>query len=91
MGLRALLAAGAAIVVAAFAASASATIPVPYKNCTQLHKKYPHGIGRANAHDVVKGDSKPVTNFTRNTRLYNLAIHYNKSLDRDHDGVACEQ
>jgi Excalibur calcium-binding domain len=27
----------------------------------------------------------------RNTRLYNVAMSYNRDLDRDRDGVACEK
>jgi hypothetical protein len=32
-----------------------------------------------------------VTNFKRRTRLYNLAMSYNRGLDRDKDGIACEK
>jgi Excalibur calcium-binding domain len=32
-----------------------------------------------------------VTNFKRSTRLYSLAMRYNKRLDRDKDGIACEK
>jgi len=32
-----------------------------------------------------------VRNFKRNTRIYRLAISYNKGLDRDKDGIACER
>jgi hypothetical protein len=48
-----------------------------------------HGVGRANAHDRTSGT--PVTTFTRSTPLYNTAMHYNKGLDRDKDGIACEK
>jgi hypothetical protein len=57
------------------AAPASAAIPAIYKNCTALNKKYPHGLGRANARDKTSG--VPVTTFTRNTRLYNIADRHN--------------
>jgi hypothetical protein len=70
-------------------ALAQDSIPPLFKNCTALHVKYPHGLGRAIAHDVTSGT--PVTDFTRNTRLYNLAMHYNSRLDRDKDGIACEK
>jgi hypothetical protein len=33
----------------------------------------------------------PVTTFRRSTRLYNIAMHYNKGLDGDKDGIACEK
>jgi hypothetical protein len=30
-------------------------------------------------------------NFKRSTKLYRLAMSYNRGLDRDNDGVACEK
>jgi hypothetical protein len=33
----------------------------------------------------------PVTNFYRSTRLYNIAMSYNRGLDHDKDGIACEK
>jgi hypothetical protein len=62
-----------------------------YKNCTALHKKYPHGVGKSGATDKVSGSSKPVTNFTKSTKTYKAAMKKNKGLDRDKDGIACEQ
>ena len=62
-----------------------------FKNCTALHKVYKHGLGKSNAKDHVKGKTKPVTNFKHDTTLYNKAIAYNKRLDADKDGIACEQ
>jgi len=70
-------------------AAESATKPPWTKNCTALNKKYPHGLGRANARDRTSGD--PVTNFKRSQKLYNLAMSYNRGLDRDKDGIACEK
>jgi Excalibur calcium-binding domain len=32
-----------------------------------------------------------VTNFYRSTILYRRAMSYNKGLDRDKDGIACEK
>ena len=65
-------------------------MPLLYKDCSHLNAKHPHGVGRTGAHDhVTSGD--PVTNFLHSTRIYNLAMHYNRGLDRDHDGVACEK
>ena len=63
--------------------------PPLYKNCTNLNKKYPHGLGKKGARDRTSGDA--VTNFYRSTKLYNLAMSYNRGLDRDKDGVACEK
>jgi hypothetical protein len=69
--------------------ASSAATPRLYKNCTNLNKKYPHGVGRLRARDRTSGT--PVTNFKRSTRLYNLAMSYNRGLDRDKDGIACEK
>jgi len=68
---------------------AAAKAPPVYKNCTNLNKKYRHGIGRAHAHDRTSGT--PVTNFVRSDRLYRIAMSYNRGLDRDRDGIACEK
>jgi Excalibur calcium-binding domain len=73
----------------AVAAGSGTARPAWTKNCTALHKRYPHGVGKLRAHD--KTADTPVTNFRRSTRLYNLAMSYNRGLDRDHDGIACEQ
>jgi Excalibur calcium-binding domain len=70
------------------ATAVEARVPPLYKNCTNLNKKYHHGIGRAKARDHTSG--KPVTNFFRSDRLYRIAMSYNKGLDRDKDGIACE-
>jgi Excalibur calcium-binding domain len=64
-------------------------IPRLYKNCTNLNKRYPHGIGRRFARDKTSGT--PVTNFRRSTPLYRRAMGYNRGLDRDRDGIACEK
>ncbi|WP_433528760.1 excalibur calcium-binding domain-containing protein [Micromonospora sp. CA-263727] len=58
-----------------------------FKNCTAMHKKYKHGVGKKGARDKVRGKTKPVTNFKVSTAIYNA----NKKLDRDKDGVACEK
>jgi hypothetical protein len=59
------------------------------QNCTALNKRFPHGVGRAKARDRTSGE--PVTSFRRSTRLYNIAMRWNRGLDRDKDGVACER
>jgi hypothetical protein len=61
-----------------------------WANCTAVHARYPHGVGRAGAHDHTRTGRNPVTNFYRSTRLYNTAMRVNSDLDRDRDGVACE-
>jgi hypothetical protein len=84
-------AAFAAAVAAALALPATAVAKTPplYRNCTALNSKYPHGIGKAKARDRTTGT--PVTTFRRSTTLYNTAMSHNRGLDRDRDGVACEQ
>lgn len=59
------------------------------KNCTNLNKRFPHGVGLVNARDKTSG--KGVTTFRRSNRLYRTAMRHNKGLDRDRDGIACEK
>ena len=60
-----------------------------HDNCTNLNKKWPHGVGRRNAVDRTSGTR--VTNFYRNTDAYWAAERHNGTLDRDNDGIACEK
>jgi hypothetical protein len=60
-----------------------------WDNCTQVHKRYPHGVGRVGARDKTSGT--PVTNFKRSNLFYRLAMRVNPGLDRDKDGIACEK
>ncbi|YAL84406.1 excalibur calcium-binding domain-containing protein [Dermacoccaceae bacterium W4C1] len=78
-----------ASVSAAEAAAKPATKPGWTKNCTELNKKYKHGVGKKAARDKTTG--KPVTNFTKSDQIYATAMKYNKGLDRDKDGIACEK
>jgi hypothetical protein len=77
--------AGAAI----SAPTAPTVVPPLYKNCTNFHKRYPHGVGRRLARDKTSGT--PVTTFLRSTLIYRRAMSYNSGLDRDKDGIACEK
>lgn len=70
-------------------AAGTEAMPRLYKNCTNLNKKYPHGLGKLRARDKTSGT--PVRNFYRSTRLYNIANGWNAGLDRDNDGIACEK
>ncbi|MCW2723129.1 MAG: calcium-binding protein [Frankiales bacterium] len=70
-------------------AQAASRAPAPYTNCTSLHRLYPHGLGRAGAQDRTSG--RAVTTWTRDTAKYDLAMRANRDLDRDRDGIACEQ
>jgi hypothetical protein len=71
------------------AGTAGAWSPV-YENCTALHTKYPHGVGRVGARDRTKSGD-PVTTFKRSNSIYAIAMRQNSDLDRDKDGVACEK
>jgi Excalibur calcium-binding domain len=73
----------------ALVGTASAGIPKPWTNCAAVNALYPHGVGKFGAHDKTSGT--PVTNFTHSNWLYSLAMKYNRNLDRDHDGIACEK
>jgi Excalibur calcium-binding domain len=89
--------AGAAIfVVTAVAAGSMLAVASPsadsathYKNCAAMHADWPHGVGKLFASDHVanRKKDKPVTTFHLSIGLYNA----NKTLDTDHDGIACEQ
>ncbi|MCU1600062.1 MAG: hypothetical protein JWO22_771 [Frankiales bacterium] len=78
------------LALVAVAPTASAATPAVYKNCTNLNKKYPHGLGQTTAKDHVSS-GKPVTNFTKSNARFAEAMKYNKGLDRDHDHIACEK
>jgi Excalibur calcium-binding domain len=77
------------IVFASAASAARELVPHRWKNCTIVNQRYPHGLGKRYAHDKTTG--VPVTNFYRSTRLYLIAMSYNRPLDRDKDGIACEK
>jgi Excalibur calcium-binding domain len=83
----------ALLVAVAPAPGSTVAIPYVWQNCTNVHTKYRHGVGKVGAHDRTTGT--PVTTFYRSTRLYNVAKSYNADrhydLDRDHDGIACEK
>ena len=72
----------------------AASKPAWTKNCTALNKKYPHGVGKKSAKDrdsKGKPAKNPVRNFKKSDSLYTQAMKYNKGLDRDKDGIACEK
>jgi hypothetical protein len=62
---------------------ASAATATHFKNCTQMHKTYPHGVGKPGAKNKGgKVSGPPKTSAS----LYSA----NHTLDRDKDGIACE-
>jgi hypothetical protein len=71
------------------ATGASARTPWLWQRRSHVNTKYPHGVGKRYAHDRTSGT--PVRNFYRSTRLYKIAMSYNKRLDADKDGIACEK
>jgi Excalibur calcium-binding domain len=88
-GVAAVPVAGSILLVGAPFAAAAGAVPAPWRNCTQVNKRYPHGVGRLDARDRTSGE--PVTSFKRSNRLYRLAMSYNSGLDRDKDRIACEK
>jgi len=93
MRISAVVAAGVVALGLSFAPTASGSPSTPWlwQRCSHVNKRYPHGVGKRYAHDHTKSGANPVTNFYRSTRLYKIAIGYNKRLDADKDGIACEQ
>ncbi len=60
-----------------------------HDNCTNLNKKWPHGVGTRKAVDQSSGTR--VTTFYRNSAAYWAAENHNGTLDRDNDRIACEK
>jgi uncharacterized membrane protein len=58
-----------------------------FKNCTAMHRTYKGGVARKGAHDHRSGGGHAKYRPHVSTALYKA----NKKMDRDHDGVACEQ
>jgi hypothetical protein len=72
---------------AAIAVPANAHTTGIHDNCTNLNKKWPHGVGLKNARD--RGGS--VKSFYRNNKAYWAAENHNGTLDGDNDRIACEK
>jgi hypothetical protein len=85
----ALLAVGAIVCIGTPFAAAANTVSATWKNCTTVNKRYLQGVGKVGARDKTSGT--PVTNFKRSNFLYKTAMRYNRGLDRDKDGIACEK
>jgi hypothetical protein len=60
-----------------------------HDNCTNLNKKWPHGVGLRTARDRTTGT--PVRNFHKSNKAYWAAERHNGTLDRDNDRIACEK
>lgn len=48
-------------------------------------------VGRLNAVDKTRSGAPGVTTFKRSNRIYRIAMSWNRGLDHDKDGVACEK
>ena len=90
MALRTVAPVAGIVVSLVVAAPASARMPPLYRSCAALNVKYPHGLGLTTARDKTTG-TPPVRNFFKSNRFFKLAMSYNRGLDRDHDGIACEK
>ena len=86
-----LTAPGTAAPTGATGLSVATAVPRLYDNCTNFNKRYRHGVGKRLARDRTRSGRNPVTNFLRSTLIYNRAMRWNRDLDRDRDGVACEK
>ena len=71
-----------------FATPAEAHTTGIHDNCTNLNKKWPHGVGKRSAVDKTSGVR--VTTFYHSNKAYRAADRHNGTLDRDNDGIACE-
>lgn len=60
-----------------------------WTNCTALHNRWLHGVGRVHAVDHTSG--APVTNFKHSNYWFGIAMQHNRGLDRDRDRIACEK
>ena len=87
----------ALVIAALVTAGTSALVVTPadahttgiHDNCTNLNKKWPHGVGTRRAVDKTSGVR--VTTFYRNNDAYWTAVRHNGTLDRDGDHIACEK
>jgi Excalibur calcium-binding domain len=66
--------------------AASERILLRWKNGTQVNKEVPARSGQGGC-----AGGTPVRTFRRSNLLYRTAMRYNRGLDRDKDGIACEK
>ena len=87
--------AGLAVVLGVIASTVSMTTPVAahdtgiHDNCTNLNKKWPHGVGTPERRRQDHRD--PGHQLHRNNDAYWRAERHNCDLDRDNDRIACEK
>ncbi len=70
--------------VAGFSALASPLSGKVFKNCTELRKTYPGGVAKSKSSRNVGGATK------KTPRVDAKVYAANKKMDRDGDGIACE-
>ena len=75
-----------AIALASAATALTGCSPHHFKNCTDMHLTYKGGVGKVGAVDHHSGSAAKYAP-QRDNALYQA----NSGLDRDHDGIACEQ
>lgn len=68
------------------AGPAGAATVTHYANCTQMHARFKGGVGKPGAKDKRASGHAKYAPY-RSTAWYNA----NSKLDRDKDGIACEQ
>ena len=74
-----------------FTSTASFAAPVKYKNCKKLNAVYPSGVAKDGAVDTKTVSGTKVVVTTNGTPVYDAKLYKkNKGLDRDKDGIACE-
>lgn len=80
-----------ALAAVAFTVPAGATVARPavhhFVNCTDMHRVYEGGVARRGARDHRTDGGHAQYAPHVSTKLYRA----NKQMDRDGDGVACEQ
>jgi hypothetical protein len=84
-----LLLAAAAAISLCIPAGASVARPAVhhFQNCTDMHRIYKGGVAHRGAHDHRSSGGHARYAPYVSTKLYNA----NSNMDRDHDGIACEQ
>jgi hypothetical protein len=72
-----------------FIQNAQAIPEQKYKNCTALNKKYPGGVAEK-ATSVNKNKAGVLQESKKVPKVSSKIYKENKGLDRDTDGIACE-
>jgi hypothetical protein len=76
---------GALLVAAIFTSGSTPASAATFKNCAALTKVYPGGVAKSKSAVNVGGETTKIPKV--NLKVYNSVA---KKLDRDKDGIACE-